>query len=135
MGEIQLFISTYRMTSLVIVWPTTPRSGTAGHFLSDEASSVLSACDLNNAFQLPGDRSIMGPGSLLREAWEVIPVLVLLFVGSLIALRSGEEQPTSGPKIRQFFGNLYHLALRLMGYVAVLVALQYWIGLRPLLGW
>ena len=31
----------------------------------------------------------MGPGSLLRETWEVIPILLLLLVGGLIALRSG----------------------------------------------
>jgi hypothetical protein len=77
----------------------------------------------------------MGPGSLLREAWEVIPVLLLLLVGSLIALRSGEETPSSGHKVRHFVSNLYQMVLRLMGYAALLVALQYWIGLRPLLGW
>ena len=77
----------------------------------------------------------MGPGSLLREAWEAIPILLLLSVGSLIALRSGVERPTSSRNFRQFLGNLYQMLLRIMGYVAVLLALQYWIGLRPLLGW
>jgi hypothetical protein len=77
----------------------------------------------------------MGPGSLLRQVWEVIPVLFLLLVGSLIALRSGVEQPASGRNFRQIVGNLYQMLLRIMGYVAVLLALQYWIGLRPLLGW
>ena len=32
-------------------------------------------------------------------------------------------------------GNLSQMPLRIIGYVAVLLALQYWIGLRPLLGW
>lgn len=77
----------------------------------------------------------MGPGSLLREAWEVIPILLLLVVGSLIALRSGGDRPESSRTIGHFMGNFYHMVLRVMGYVAVLLALQYWIGLRPLLGW
>jgi hypothetical protein len=77
----------------------------------------------------------MGPGSLLREAWEAVPILFLLLAGSLIALRSGVDRPASNRNLRQFFGNLYQMLLRIMGYVAVLLALQYWIGLRPLLGW
>jgi hypothetical protein len=77
----------------------------------------------------------MGPGSLLREAWEVIPVLLLLAAGSLIALRSGIDRPETSRSFRQLLANLYHMLLRVMGYVAVLLALQYWIGLRPLLGW
>ena len=77
----------------------------------------------------------MGPGSLLREAWEAVPILLLLLAGSMIALRSGVERPASSGNLRQFFGNLYQMLLRVTGYVAVLLALQYWIGLRPLLGW
>ena len=77
----------------------------------------------------------MGPGSLFREAWEAVPILLLLLAGSLIALRSGVDRPASSRNLRQFFGNLYQMLLRIMGYVAVLLALQYWIGLRPLLGW
>ena len=77
----------------------------------------------------------MGPGSLFREAWEAVPILLLLLAGSLIALRSGVDRPAPDRNLRQFFRNLYQMVLRLMGYVAVLLALQYWIGLRPLLGW
>jgi hypothetical protein len=91
--------------------------------------------DFDFATSSPGDRSIMGPGSLLREAWEAVPIVLLLLAGSLIALRSGVERPASSGNLRQFFGNLYQMLLRVMGYVAVLLALQYWIGLRPLLGW
>ena len=50
-------------------------------------------------------------------------------------VRSGGDRPESSRKIGHFLSNLYHMVLRLMGYVAVLLALQYWIGLRPLLGW
>ena len=77
----------------------------------------------------------MGPGSFLRQTWELIPVLMLLLVGSLIALRSGGDRPASEQGSRPFFTNLYQMVLRIMGYAAMLVALQYWIGLRPMLGW
>jgi hypothetical protein len=77
----------------------------------------------------------MGPGSILREAWEVIPILFLLLIGGLIALRSGVEKPATNRTWRQVFGNLSEMTLRVMGYVALLLALQYWIGLRPTMGW
>jgi hypothetical protein len=77
----------------------------------------------------------MGPGHLLREAWEFVPILVLLFVGGLIAVRSGIQPPTAGLGIRQVAWNFGRMALRVMGYVALLLALQYWIGMRPFLGW
>ena len=72
---------------------------------------------------------------MLREAWEAVPILLLLLAGSLIALRSGVDRPATNRNLRQFFGNLYQMLLRVLGYVAVLLALQYWIGLRPVLGW
>jgi hypothetical protein len=65
----------------------------------------------------------------------MVPILLLLLAGSLIALRSGVPRPASSQGLRQFAGNLYSMLLRVTGYVAVLMALQYWIGLRPLLGW
>lgn len=77
----------------------------------------------------------MGPGSLLREAWEVVPILFLLMAGGLIALRSGVSEPAPDRNLRQIVGNLSHMVLRIAGYVAVLTALQYWIGLRPTMGW
>ncbi len=77
----------------------------------------------------------MGPASIFRETWEAIPVLILLFVGSMIALKSGSQESSTGRTLRQFFANFYQMALRITGYVAVLLALQYWIGMRPLLGW
>ncbi len=77
----------------------------------------------------------MGPGSLLKEAWEVVPVLLLLTAGGWIALRSGVDRPTTSGNFRRFFANFYQILLRIVGYVVLLVALQYWIGLRPQLGW
>lgn len=77
----------------------------------------------------------MGPGSLLRETWEVVPILLLLFVGGLIAIQSGVHRPASAYDLRQVAGNLTQMVFRVMGYVGVLLALQYFIGLRPALGW
>jgi hypothetical protein len=78
---------------------------------------------------------MLGPGSLLREAWEIIPVLLLLLVGGLIAVQSGVRHAWSGQGLRQVAGNLSQMFLRILGYVAVLLTLQYCIGLRPSLGW
>ena len=77
----------------------------------------------------------MGLGSLLKEAWEMVPILLLLLVGGLIVLQSGVHRPASGHDLRQVAGNLTQMLLRVMGYVGVLLALQYLIGLRPALGW
>jgi hypothetical protein len=77
----------------------------------------------------------MSLGSLLREAWEIVPVLLLLTAGGLIAVRSGVRQPASSRDLRQLAGNFYQMILRVIGYAAILLALQYWIGLRPVLGW
>jgi hypothetical protein len=77
----------------------------------------------------------MGLRSLLREAWEFIPILLLLLAGGLIALKSGVQRPASSRDFWQLAGNFYQMLLRVIGYAAVLLALQYWIGLRPVLGW
>ena len=77
----------------------------------------------------------MGPRSLVREAWEMIPILLLLMVGGMIALKSGVRRSGESQNLRQVVGNLSQMTLRVLGYVAVLLALQYWIGLRPSLGW
>jgi hypothetical protein len=77
----------------------------------------------------------MSLSGFLRGAWEIIPVVILLLIGGAIALRSGVPERASSRTLRQLVGNLYQMLLRIMGYVAVLFALQYWIGLRPTLGW
>jgi hypothetical protein len=84
---------------------------------------------------MQGDTSIMGRGSLFREAWEVVPILVLLLVGGLIVLQSGVRREASDQGFRQVAANLSQMLLRVMGYVALLLALQSLIGLRPSLGW
>ncbi len=76
-----------------------------------------------------------GAGRVFREAWEVVPVSLLLVAGGLIAVRSGVGSATSLRGLRQVVGNLSQILLRILGYVAVLLTLQYWIGLRPSLGW
>ena len=77
----------------------------------------------------------MSPSSLLSEVWEIVPILILLLVGGLIAVRSGDERSASGLDIRQIARNLSQMVLRVAGYVAVLLALQYWVGQRAMLGW
>ena len=77
----------------------------------------------------------MSPSSVLSEVWEVVPILILLLAGGLIAVRSPSEKPASRLDIRQIARNLSQMVLRIAGYVAVLLALQYFIGQRPLLGW
>jgi hypothetical protein len=77
----------------------------------------------------------MGPGSLLKETWEMVPILLLLLIGGLIAVQSGVRRPASGNNLRQVAGNLTQMLIRVMGYVGVLLALQQLVGLRPALGW
>jgi hypothetical protein len=79
-------------------------------------------------------RPIMGPGSLLREAWELVPIFALLVVGGLIVLQSGVNRPATSDGMRQVAGNLTRMLLRVMGYVGTLLALQYLIGMPPLKG-
>jgi hypothetical protein len=77
----------------------------------------------------------MSLSAVLSEVWEIVPILVLLLVGGMIALRSGSDRPSSGLDFRQIARNTSQMVLRIAGYVAVLVALQYLIGQRPALGW
>ena len=77
----------------------------------------------------------MSLSSVLSEVWEIVPILLLLLVGALIAVRSGADRPASRRNIRQIARNFSQMMLRVAGYVAVLLALQYWIGQRPMLGW
>ena len=73
--------------------------------------------------------------SVLVEVWEIVPILLLLLVGGMIALHSGADRPKTGLGIRQIARNLSQMVLRIAGYVLLLFALQYWIGQRPMLGW
>jgi hypothetical protein len=77
----------------------------------------------------------MSLSTVLSEVWELVPILLLLSVGGLIAVRSGADRPATGLNIRQIVRNLSQMILRVAGYVALLLALQYWIGQRPMLGW
>jgi hypothetical protein len=105
------------------------------HHLAFEAASPMNPFVFCIATTPSGDRSNMGPRSLIREAWEMIPILLLLMVGGMIALKSGVRRSGRSQNLRQVAGNLSQITFRVLGYVAVLLALQYWIGLRPQLGW
>jgi hypothetical protein len=78
---------------------------------------------------------MLSAGHQIKEAWVVLPILLLLFVGGAIAVQSGVERSAKGLDIRLMVRNLSRMMLRIMAYVALLVVLQYCIGLRPSLGW
>ncbi len=77
----------------------------------------------------------MSLSGVLSEVWEIVPIVVLLLVGGLIALRSGTDRPSAELTFLQIARNISHMVLRVAGYVAVLLALQYFVGQRPMLGW
>jgi hypothetical protein len=77
----------------------------------------------------------MHSGSLIVEAWEIVPILLLLLVGIVIAIPSGVHHLTSRQGARQLVGNLSGLLLRLIGYLAAILLVHDWIGIRPGLGW
>jgi hypothetical protein len=64
-----------------------------------------------------------------------LPIVFLLAAGAVIALRSGVGELETGRDYLQVAGNLSQMILRVVGYVAILLAVQYLIGLRPSLGW
>jgi hypothetical protein len=64
-----------------------------------------------------------------------LPIIFLLIVGAVITLRSGVHDLSTGRGYVQVAGNLSQMMLRVVGYVAVLLAVQHMIGLRPSLGW
>jgi len=78
---------------------------------------------------------MLSTGHQIKEAWVVLPILLLLFGGGLIAVQSGVERSASGLDLRQMVRNLSRMLLRIVAYVVLLVVLQYCIGLRPSLGW
>jgi hypothetical protein len=63
------------------------------------------------------------------------PIIFLLVVGAVIALRSGVHDLSTGQGYLQIAGNLSRMILRVAGYVVILLAIQSLIGLRPSLGW
>ena len=63
------------------------------------------------------------------------PIILLLVVGAVIALRSGVHDLSTGHGYLQIAGNLSKMLLRVACYVVVLLTLQWLIGLRPSLGW
>ena len=77
----------------------------------------------------------MHAGNSIREAWEIVPILLLLLVGGLIAIRSGVHRPTSRRDFRRVAGNVSQVLLRIVAYAAAMLVLHEWIGVRPGLGW
>jgi hypothetical protein len=77
----------------------------------------------------------MDAGSLVREAWEIVPILLLLVVGVTIAVQSGVQHVTSRRDLRQVVRNLSQIFLRMLAYGAAMLLVNEWIGMRPGLGW
>ena len=77
----------------------------------------------------------MSPDKVFEGFLIIVPILFLLAVGEIIALRSGVGKLQTGRDYLQIAGNLSQMILRVVGYVAILLAVQYLIGLRPSLGW
>jgi len=77
----------------------------------------------------------MSPDKVFEGFLIIVPILFLLAVGAIIALRSGVGELQTGRDYLQIAGNLSQMILRVVGYVAILLAIQYLIGLRPSLGW
>jgi hypothetical protein len=77
----------------------------------------------------------MALGSLIKEAWEIVPILLLFLVGGSIAIQSGVHHLASREDVRLVAGNVSLVLLRVLGYMAVLLMVHYLIGMRPVLGW
>ncbi len=77
----------------------------------------------------------MSPDRVLEGFVILVPIIVLLSVGTWIALRSGVGELNTGRDYLQIAGNLSQMVLRIAGYVVILLVVQYLIGLRPSLGW
>jgi hypothetical protein len=77
----------------------------------------------------------MASGSWIKEAWEIVPIVLLLLVGGAIALPSGVRRLTSRQDASRLAGNLSAIVLRVLGYVTALLVVHEWIGLRPGFGW
>ena len=62
-------------------------------------------------------------------------IILLLAVGALIAVRSGVGELNTCRDYLLVACNLSQMALRVLGYVLILLVVQYLVGLRPSLGW
>jgi hypothetical protein len=71
----------------------------------------------------------------MRDAWELVPISLLLLVGGVIAIRSGVRRLTSPQDLRRVAGNFSQVLLRVLGYAAAMLVVYEWIGMRPGLGW
>lgn len=77
----------------------------------------------------------MDAGSLIRRAWEIVPILLLIVAGVVIAVQSGVQHWRSRQDLRQVVGNLSQIVLRILAYAAAMLLVNEWIGMRPGLGW
>ena len=106
---------------------------------ANEATRVMTRAAFAVRLKLASPRAGALPVMIWRRLIEgfliCLPVVILLVAGAAIALRSGVDEVETSRSYRQIAGNLSQMILRVVGYVAVLLAVQQLIGLRPSLGW
>ena len=76
----------------------------------------------------------------MSEYMILVPIVLLLALGAFIALRSGSEALSNpatadGAGIRLVAGNFSALCLRVLGYLAVLIAVQGFVGFPSMFIW
>lgn len=76
-----------------------------------------------------------GLEQIISASLIVVPILVLLTAGGLIALKSGVTHVSTGQDFLRVASNFSQLVLRIAGYMIALILLQYCVGMRPSLGW
>src|SRR3974377_889216 len=113
------------------VWIESPEESFALIASPGRWSALVPALHLS----CPRVRPKMSPDKLFEAFLIFVPILFLLAVGGIIALRSGVGELETGRDYMQIAGNLSQMILRVVGYVALLLAVQYLIGLRPSIGW
>jgi hypothetical protein len=76
----------------------------------------------------------------MKESLILAPIVLLFSVGVFIALRSGSGE-TAGTSteanggVRLVAGNFSALLLRVVGYIAVLAAVQFFVGFPTIFMW
>ena len=77
----------------------------------------------------------MATGELLRAILIIGPIVAMIGVGLLLALRSGEARIASRSAVRGAVDNLSHTMLVVGGFLVGMVVLHQMVGLRVPLAW
>lgn len=77
----------------------------------------------------------MVAASSIRSPWELVPIVLLLIAGGVIAVRSGVPQSLSRRHFRVLVGNASELLLRVLAYLTALFFVHEWVGMHLGFGW